>query len=342
MENNIKQQWDLIGDIHGRYASLVRLLEELGYESDREGGGFRHPEGRKVIFVGDFIDRGPNSFDVVSLAKRMVENGQALAVMGNHEFNFVSYMTPDDNGGYLRERSEKNTKLVRETLQSFRGRESALADAVEWMKALPFFLELDGLRVVHASWVPEDIDFLRESSLEDEAFLSAANRKGTREYEAIEHVLKGIEAPLPDGITLPDANGIERDSLRVKWWENLDGKSWRAIAFPPREDLSEEVAAFKEGAGVAGVYPADAPPLFIGHYKLLNYEPFAATANIASLDYGLGHGGDATAYRWRGETRIEVGNFVQVSEEADVKSQVSVDDQFHCLSEVSEGGTVEE
>lgn len=318
MENKTKQHLDLIGDIHGRYASLVSLLEELGYEQDK--GGFSHPEGRKIIFVGDLIDRGTNSLDVVGLAKRMVENGQALAVMGNHEFNFVSYMTPDPEGGYIRKRTEKNTHLVKETLQSFHGSDHALAKAVEWMKTLPFFLELDGLRVVHAAWVQEDIMFLHAKSLEDEAFLIAANRKGTREYGAIENVLKGIEAPFPDGITLPDANGIERDSLRVKWWGNLDGKSWREIAFPPREDLSDEVATLGESANTNHEYPADAPPLFFGHYKLLSYEPFAATANIASLDYGLGHGGKATAYRWSGEARIEIGNFVQVEEEPDVKN----------------------
>ena len=345
MENNIKQHWDLIGDIHGRYASLVSLLEELGYEPERERGGFIHPEGRKVIFVGDFIDRGSNSLDVVGLAKRMVENGEALAVMGNHEFNFVSYMTPDrdEEGEYLRKRTEKNKGLVEETLQSFHGRKRALANAVEWMKSLPFFLELDGLRVVHAAWVQEDIEFLQGKSLEDEVFLMAANRKGTREYIAIEHVLKGVEAPLPDGITLPDANGIERDSLRVKWWENLEGKSWRDVAFPPREDLSEGVADPGEGSRGNREYPGDAPPVFIGHYKLLSYEPFAATANIASLDYGLGHGGKATAYRWSGEAEIEVGNFVQVGEEPDVKYQVWVDDNFHYMDEDerSSGGRYE-
>jgi len=77
--------YDIIGDIHGHADELVTLLEQLGYRE--QNACFRHPS-RKVIFCGDFVDRGPHIPDVVRIARKMVEQDAALAVMGNHEFNY--------------------------------------------------------------------------------------------------------------------------------------------------------------------------------------------------------------------------------------------------------------
>ena len=74
--------YDLIGDIHGHADELVQLLETLGYSNS--DGAYRHPE-RQVIFLGDFIDRGPKIQQVLSIVRPMVQNQTALAVMGNHE-----------------------------------------------------------------------------------------------------------------------------------------------------------------------------------------------------------------------------------------------------------------
>ena len=74
--------YDIIGDIHG-YASILKmLLTELGYS--RVDGVWRHPK-RKVIFVGDFVNRGPEIRETLALVRGMVESGQALAILGNHE-----------------------------------------------------------------------------------------------------------------------------------------------------------------------------------------------------------------------------------------------------------------
>ena len=83
--------FDLIGDIHGHAKPLVALLKKLGYEHN--GSHWYHPD-RQVIFLGDFIDRGPDQLEVITIAKSMVEKDAALAVMGNHEFNAVAYATP--------------------------------------------------------------------------------------------------------------------------------------------------------------------------------------------------------------------------------------------------------
>ena len=68
------------------------IVVKMGY-SER-GGVWQHPE-RKVIFLGDFIDRGPEQVETVQIARSMVEGGAALAVMGNHEFNAVAWATHD-------------------------------------------------------------------------------------------------------------------------------------------------------------------------------------------------------------------------------------------------------
>ncbi|MEV4254928.1 polynucleotide kinase-phosphatase [Spirillospora sp. NPDC049652] len=85
--------FDLIGDVHGCRAELEELLAELGYgiERDAEGRavGARHPEGRTAVFVGDLVDRGPDSPGVLRLVMGMVEAGTALCVSGNHEQKLV-------------------------------------------------------------------------------------------------------------------------------------------------------------------------------------------------------------------------------------------------------------
>lgn len=79
--------FDIIGDVHGCCDELEQLLAELGYV--RTDGAYTHPEGRKAIFVGDFVDRGPRIVDSVRLVRAMVRAGSALAVPGNHDVKLV-------------------------------------------------------------------------------------------------------------------------------------------------------------------------------------------------------------------------------------------------------------
>src|SRR5690606_30581259 len=98
--------YDLIGDIHGHATELKKLLTKMDYRP--LDGVWQHPQ-RKVIFLGDFVDRGPEQVEVVSIARAMVEQGHALAVMGNHEFNAVAWATPDPEqpGAFLRPHTDK-------------------------------------------------------------------------------------------------------------------------------------------------------------------------------------------------------------------------------------------
>ena len=75
--------FDIIGDVHGCHEELVELLGMLEWVV--EDGGARHPAGRKAIFVGDLVDRGPATPAVLRLVMGMVESGSALCVPGNHD-----------------------------------------------------------------------------------------------------------------------------------------------------------------------------------------------------------------------------------------------------------------
>jgi protein phosphatase len=81
--------FDIIGDVHGCYDELVSLLAKLGYDVAEEGSGAAHPEGRKAVFLGDLVDRGPNTPGVLRLVMGMVASGSALCVPGNHENKLV-------------------------------------------------------------------------------------------------------------------------------------------------------------------------------------------------------------------------------------------------------------
>src|SRR5690606_11152928 len=79
---------DIIGDVHGCRAELEALLERLGWRIERVDGravGAAHPEGRTAVFVGDLVDRGPDTPGVLRLVMGMVAAGNALCVAGNHE-----------------------------------------------------------------------------------------------------------------------------------------------------------------------------------------------------------------------------------------------------------------
>ncbi|KES12446.1 Calcineurin-like phosphoesterase, partial [Snodgrassella alvi SCGC AB-598-O02] len=98
---------DIIGDVHGEWEPLQQLLHFLGYD---ECG--RHPRGRKLVFVGDLCDRGPDSPAVLGWAIEMMANDQAYAVIGNHELNLLVNDPKDGSGWYFPDRSQDETRYA--------------------------------------------------------------------------------------------------------------------------------------------------------------------------------------------------------------------------------------
>ena len=84
--------FDIIGDIHGCFDELIELLKELGYKVSTQPDGdtiVEPPQGRKVVFVGDFVDRGPKVPEVLRLVMGMQKSGKALCVPGNHDMKLI-------------------------------------------------------------------------------------------------------------------------------------------------------------------------------------------------------------------------------------------------------------
>jgi len=155
--------YDVIGDIHGSADKLVGLLDLLGYEV--VDGAHRHPV-RRAVFVGDLMDRGDEQVEVVRIVRAMHESGSALMVLGNHEFNAISYATPDPGvpGDFARTHRGRhgahNTRQHQRYLdQVVEGSELHRAH-LAWFRTLPLRLDLDGLRVTHACWHPASLAVL--------------------------------------------------------------------------------------------------------------------------------------------------------------------------------------
>ncbi len=90
--------FDIVGDVHGCLDELLELMATLGYEVDRQEAAFSvvPPDGRKLVFVGDLVDRGPATPDVLRLAMTMVDAGQAFCVPGNHDMKLMKALKGRD------------------------------------------------------------------------------------------------------------------------------------------------------------------------------------------------------------------------------------------------------
>ncbi|MFF4895598.1 polynucleotide kinase-phosphatase [Streptomyces sp. NPDC001068] len=126
--------FDIVGDIHGCSSELESLLGELGYSDGV------HPEGRTAVFVGDLVDRGPDSPGVLRRVMSMVGSGNALCVPGNHENKF---------GRYLKGRQVQHTHGLAETIEQMAGESEEFTRQVrEFIDGLVSHYVLDGGRLV--------------------------------------------------------------------------------------------------------------------------------------------------------------------------------------------------
>lgn len=321
------QGYDIIGDIHGCASQLEALLTELGYEMTEGTGEYRHPD-RQAIFVGDLIDRDEEQLRVLEVVKAMVEAGSAQIVMGNHEFNALAYHTewPVGSGQYLRSRSPKHTGQHQEFLDQLDADQQRYY--LDWFATFPLWLDLGGLRVVHACWHDASIAVVQQlcgsaAPFADQVHLADANTKGHPLYDAIENLLKGPEISLVDHgqPAYMDKDGNSRCEARIRWWDSeartlrdataMDGAfmTLDGDPYPQLPDLELRADARSY------VYTGEVP-VFYGHYwRQGKPEPQKDWAErTACVDFSaVNPGGVLTAYRWSGETAINPVNYHQLS-----------------------------
>jgi hypothetical protein len=298
--------YDLIGDIHGHADELTTLLESMGYA--RHDGHYTHPAGRQAIFLGDYIDRGPEIRRVLEIVRGMIEAGSANAILGNHEINALRFHTIGSSGQPLRPHWGTNLRQHQSTLEQFPDVEEWAA-WLNWLAGLPLFLDLGGIRAVHACWDQRVIsDICSIGRLEGEV-LENHSIKGTAGYEKLSRLVNGPEALLPEGFSHRTADGRTRKEFRVKWWQDISAASCREAVFPETDAVPDILPQRIPATG----YPEDAPPTFFGHYALKGSVPQLIRPNLACLDYGMGKGGFLCAYRWDGEAELDPSKLLTVA-----------------------------
>ena len=187
-------------------------------------------------------------------------------------------------------------------------RSGELNSYLNWFRSLPLWLDLGGLRVVHACWDEPMSEHVKDRAITED-FLIAACLEGGELFGPVETLLKGKEAKLPAGVTITDKDGHERSATRIKWFEDPTGHTYGSYSMEPVQcDLKLPQAVLDE----AMPYPADAKPVFIGHYWMRGAKPVLLAPNVACVDWSVAKGGFLCAYRWDGEQELDAGKFVWI------------------------------
>ena len=219
---------DVVGDVHGEIEALQHLLQHLGYGQDGS-----HPDGRRLVFLGDLTDRGPDSPAVVRLVQRLVDTGRARCVLGNHDLNLLLGDKKPENPWFFGSefRDDQTGDVIPQVLADEPTRQEILA----FFRRLPLCLERQDLRVVHACWDPLMVELARQATDAVELFRSweARIKADLAECPATDDTAAGLErqnrnpvkvltsgperrAPMPFV-----AGGKTRYAERVRWWESV-------------------------------------------------------------------------------------------------------------------------
>lgn len=309
--------YDVIGDVHGEGTKLIELLTNMGYTNER--GYYAHPT-RQAIFVGDLVDRGPEQLLAVRTAKEMHEAGSAHVVMGNHEFNAIAFHTPHpfSPGEHLRRHSTKNMHQHEAFLEGVGFGSSDHDDVIEWFTSLPMWIEVDGLRVVHACWHEESMSYVDNNATLTRDVLLEASSWGSPAFWAIEVLLKGPDVAIDPGYY--DKDGTFRDRARHAWWEPNPNRALDRVVVPGgvTADETGEVpwpppTGARIGQPFIDPYPTHAPPVIFGHYWRTS-TPTLTGPNTACVDYSACKGGPLVAYRWSGERELTSEHFTSAGQ----------------------------
>lgn len=133
-------RFDIIGDVHGCIDELRELLRLLGYETINPDL-MKHPEGRIAVFVGDLVNRGPDTPGVLRLIMNMMSSYSAFSVLGNHDNELLSY---------LKKESEKTKALDASLAQLAQEPEHFTKQVVDFLESLPTQISLDEGKLIIA------------------------------------------------------------------------------------------------------------------------------------------------------------------------------------------------
>ena len=183
---------------------------------------------------------------------------------------------------------------------------------IDWFTTLPLWLDLPGLRVIHACGHPEHVAHVRDrigdSATVPHDFVVDAHLKGSAEHEAIETLLKGIEVALPSGQTFRDKDDKVRHDARIAWWRD-EPRTYRNAALVDSDDVRAQLP----DEALPTLFDDDDPrPVIFGHYWATG-TPRLQSTRATCVDYSATLGGSLVAYRWSGEPELDAANFVGVA-----------------------------
>ena len=272
---------DIVGDVHGEKEALENLLRHLAAAA-------REP--RWLVFVGDLVDRGPDSPGVVQLVRDSMESGRAFCLLGNHELNLLLDERKQANHWFFGSPERKDDPIRRAPvrLADSETRESLRT----FFRSLPLALVRDDLRIMHACWQEEAV--LRAAEASDALALYETCQNEVRDLltmsgveDPVQHELEHQNANavkvLTSGLEQPtdrpfEAGGRRRRLQRVRWWD----------------DYHDEVACvFGHYSRPAGKVTEEI------HREFGGTAPFAVLGpgQAICIDYGVGH-------RWRDRAGI--------------------------------------
>lgn len=234
---------DIVGDIHGEYDALIALMAKLNYADDG-----LHPDGRRLVFVGDLVDRGHDSPAVVEKLMALVKSGCAQCVLGNHEINILRDDIKSENQWFF----NSTSATVPDTRTASTSQQT---DFLKFFGELPIALERDDLRIVHASWNLAAIAEIRGAAEKSRSTLSLYRRYQDK-----------VRAQLASG-KLKDLFDDERSGFgeRIAYGRNDPKKHWPNPRMLPghawydeTEQMGNPMSVLTSGEerGATKVYPA--------------------------------------------------------------------------------------
>ncbi len=220
---------DVVGDIHGELDALHDLLRHSGYCEINDGTAARHPAGRRLVFVGDYTDRGPDSPGVVRLIRQLCIAGIGQAVLGNHDLNLLLGLRKFDNGWFWGQEFRTSDGHL---LPQIFADEATRGEVLDFFASLPVALERPGVRVIHAYWDAAAIELARAATdvvalyREHEARIDAAQRGRSNQDEVDRELAHQLGNPVKLLTSGPERRAVQpkmssgklRRLERAPWW----------------------------------------------------------------------------------------------------------------------------
>jgi len=242
--------FDIIGDVHGCADELMVLLERLGYTVAFQGEGkdrraITHaPEGRRLVFVGDLVDRGPRSPDVLRIAMSMVESGQALCVPGNHDVKLLRWL--NGRNVKLNHGLEQTVEQFDKEHASFRPLVKSFIDSLvshAWLEDGKLAVAHAGLKeemLGRSSGAVREFCLYGETSGETDEFGLPIRYNWAAEYRGATTIVYG-HTPVPDAEWLNNTLCIDTGCVFGGKLTALRWPEKEIVSVPAREVYSEPI-----------------------------------------------------------------------------------------------------